>query len=820
MPIIVLQILAACAATVTISTGLIKLYGHIQRVRREAKDYKAAHLSAAPEEPAAPIEVVAPPSSRERFDNLPSPLNPLIGRRSEKAEVLDLLEQGVRLITLTGPGGVGKSRLAIEMGWETRERFEDGVAFISLGNLQDEEVVFQMIAKTFGLHEVEGVNTLETLSNYLENKHLLLILDNFEGVVYAAPMLAELLMAAPFVTALVTSRQVLSVHGEHQVLLAPLPVPTIESDESLVDLSSNEAVHLFVQRAHAAQPRFALTEVNAPTIAEICRRLEGLPLAIELAAARINLLSPKLMLERLDNRLGLLTGGSPAVERHQTLRETISWSYKLLSVRDQMLFRRLSIFIGSFTLEAAEFICCLAETRPETGAINVLEGMASLVDKSLLMQRETGDGVRFYMMESIRELAVEKLRESGEDEDLCPRHAHYYLAVAREAEDRLRNSDQMPWLAVLDDELDNLRSAFEWCLAAGHVEHALLFSGYLRWYWSLRGLRAEGRRLARRALAASEPGQLSEGRALALLALGELATIQGDNSAAREPLRESARISRELGNVKEQGEAIGFLANAMEDSLDPEASQKLYDESYELRPRAGDDWGLLHITLSRGTSALHHMDHARSKEFFEAGLQKAELLGDEFLYGYALNHLGDLARSRGDYETARHYYNRVLSQSVDHASVVPVAGLMHNLGYVALHDGDLETARRHFEFSLERNRVQADKRGIAEALAGLAGVASSERNAQRAARLFGASEAILKSNNLSLWPSNVTDYKHYVAAARRLADEEAFIKAWREGQALSMEQALSLATNSSPSPRQARMAEPRRERPLSVLVAV
>ena len=792
MPIIVLQILAACAATVTITTGLIKLYGHIQKVRHEARQRAASEVASTiqTQEVVVTAEIAANESSR--FENLPTPLNPLIGREAEKQTVRELLGEGARLITLAGPGGIGKSRLAIELGWEFRNHFKDGVAFVSLVNIQDVDRVFYTITKTLGLREMDGVNALDSLETYLENKDLLLILDNFEGVVDAAPLLAELLMAAPDVTALVTSREVLNIHGEHLVTVSPLAVPDYSINDSLADLSQNEAVHLFVQRAHAAQPRFSLTETNAPTIAEICRRLEGLPLAIELAAARINLLSPKLMLERLDNPLSLLTGGSGTVDRHQTLRDTISWSYNLLTARDKMLFRRLAVFVDGFTLEAAEAVCCEGDKAPE-GNLDVLKGMASLVDKSLLRQREDEDGPRFSMMESIRELALEKLEESGEAESMYMCHAHHYLGVVREAEDRLRSREQMRWLAIIDDEMANLRAAYNWCLGAGHVEHALLFAGSLRWYWSLRGSIVEGRRLAVRALEASTSVEPTEGRGLALLAIGALASIQGDNSAAREPLRECIRIARKLGNIRMQGEALGFLGNVLEDSLDPETSPQLYDESYELRCQAGDAWGILHIEMSRGTHALHRMDYEGAQKQFETALVQAERLGELFAYTSALNHLGDLARCRGDYVTARHYYQQVQGHLNHPNPVTPAASLFHNLGYVELHDGNLEEARRQFLASLELHRAQGDIRGVAEVFAGLAGVAAKSGDWRRATRLFGASDALLKKYNLALWPSNVPDYRRSMAATKRMTDEESFIEVWQEGQGLSLELALAQA---------------------------
>jgi len=791
MPLIVLQVLAALAATVTITTGLVKLVGHILKLRREAREarLRLQEQAAREEETVGEASFAAPEASALPFNNLPSPLNNLIGREQERRTLDALLEEGARLITLVGPGGVGKTRLAIEVGHELADEFTDGVAFVSLANVRDPQLVAPTIARTLGLRESESTPAIETLKAYLRAKQMLLILDNFEGVAGAAPQLAELLEACPLLTVLVTSRAVLHLRGERQIPVLPLPVPPASGP--LEEIAANESVSLFVQRARATNPSFNLTETNAAHVAEICRRLEGLPLAIELAAARTRLLTPQHLLERLNDGFALLTGGSPEVVRQQTLRNTLAWSYDLLPEPEKVLFRRMGIFAGGVSLKAAED---LADVLTAGDAPALLERMASLVDNSLVVQQEVDGAARFHMMEIVREYAVQQMEACCERQQIAEAHALYFQKLAEQAESELRGPEQVRWTKVLDLEVGNVRAAFDWLLDSGRAQDALSLMGSLRWFWAVRGMLAEGKHLIRRALAAAGSEDRTLARAKALLALGIFAVFQGLPAEARFPLEESIRILREIDDKGHLAEAIGFLGNALENSLDPQASDELYAQSLALHTEAGDTWGTVHMAMTRGLGDFFRHQTDKAKKHFEQALTLATQAGDAWTAAYALNHLGDVARYKGDYEKAGQLYDESLARFRAQGQQGPLASLMHNFGHIALSRGDYDDAANKFLQSLEMHRAQDDRRGMAEALNGLAAAIGRAGDWKASAEIFGAAESMMEAAKSKIWPSNVPDYKRNVAAIQqRSGDEPAFLAAWQRGRDLSLEEALTLA---------------------------
>jgi predicted ATPase/class 3 adenylate cyclase len=521
-------------------------------------------------------------------NNLPVQPTPLIGRAREVATARGLLQHpDTRMLTLTGPGGVGKTRLGLQIAADALREFPDGTFVVDLAAVISADVVIPSIAKTLRVQEAVDRPIPDSLKDYLHDRRLLLVLDNFEHVLAAAVQVADLLSACPRVKALVTSRAALHLRGERQFPVPPLALPDRSRREPLDQLMRYEAIQLFVQRAQAAKPEFAGSDQNAHAIAEICHRLDGLPLALELAAARVNVFPPDALLERLDRRLSVLTSGPrdlPA--RQQTLRHAIAWSYDLLSPDEQMLFRRLGVFAGGCTPTAAGAVVGGGEPDP---ALAVIDGIASLVDKSLLRQEDRAGELCFRMLETIREYALECLSATGEAERLQQAHAAYYLAFAERAEPGLLGGwRQAEWLDRLTEDQDNLRAALAWFARHGPAEDGLRLAAALRRFWRARGNLTEGREhmAALLALPAAEPR--GRARAKALHAAGLFASGQGDYVEARRSLEESLDIYRRLGDAHGIGwalVALGILARYEGDHV---AAKSRLEESLALVTQVGD----------------------------------------------------------------------------------------------------------------------------------------------------------------------------------------------------------------------------------------
>jgi predicted ATPase/class 3 adenylate cyclase/DNA-binding CsgD family transcriptional regulator len=770
-------------------------------------------------------------------NNLPVPSTVLIGREREVATVVHRLRrEDIRLLTLTGPGGIGKTRLGLQAAAELSELFTEGVYFVNLAPIRDPEFVVPTIAQTLDVKETADQPLLDHLSAFLREKRLLLMLDNFEQVINAAGQVVALLAACPKLKMVVTSRMTLHVQAEHEYAVPPLAVPDPKHLPNLAALSQYEAVALFIARAQAVKPDSQVTNANASAIAEICVRLEGLPLAIELAAARIKLLPPQALLGRLVQRLTVLTGGARDVPaRQQTLRNTIAWSYNLLDATEQRLFRWLSVFVGGCTLEAVEAVCAFLDISTE--AVWVLEGVASLIDKSLLQQKEQEDGEpRFVMLETLREYGLEALAASGEMESTRQAHATYYLRFSEEAEPELHGPQQVMWLERLEQEHDNLRAALGWLLEQGETnqsrrEMALRLAGALWRFWAVRCHYSEGRTFLKQALAGSQQIR-AEVRAKALIAAGEFALEQGDYAQAEVLLEEALALFRQIGDRQGSAHTLWVLGKVASNIGDFTAGRTLLEEALT-HAREVDDkeyiaWSLLSLALiesnqgeyGRARSLLEEAlmiqrglgnkkgivssllnlaevlfvsqsDRATAGSLLEEGLRLSKELGDKEALAISLKLLGQVALDRGDIAKA----GSLAEESVllwrdmgDRAGTVWSIGL---LARVAGSRGDYPAARALYEEGLALAKEIGDKQNIASYLEGLAQIVALQGEQLWAARLWGAASALREAIHTHLPPAERADYERSVAAARGSLGEKDFVAAWAQGRAMTPEQALA-----------------------------
>jgi predicted ATPase/DNA-binding CsgD family transcriptional regulator len=720
----------------------------------------------------------------------PAYLTALVGRERDAAEVRALvLRPTVRLVTLTGPGGVGKTRLAVQVAADLDTGFDE-VALVELAPARDDDGVASRIAQALGVREAPGKSPLDALADALRRRKLLLVLDNFEHVRSAGPLLVDLLLACPGVTALVTSRALLRVSGEHVVSVPPLALPDPRLALPAAALGAYDAVRLFVERARAVSTAFALTEENAVAVVAICRRLDGLPLAIELAAPRVTILSPHALLGRLSRRLPLLTDGAQdAPERLRTVRAGIAWSYDLLSASEQALFRQLAVFVGGFPLAAAEFV------RPD-GQSSTLGTVAALVDQSLVQRVPTDGGEpRLAMLETIREFGLELLVAGGEETAARRIHAAYFRRLAEDAEPGLRGPDQQGWRDQLEADLDNLRAALAWGTGdpagAQDAEHGLRLAGALWYFWFQRGLPGEGRRWLTRALD-RVPGGGAD-RAQALLGAGTLAWRQGDFAAARVHLDESVACWRETTDRRGLAEALHVLGHVRFDERDLVAAEALFQESLAAYRKAGDTLGGLPVVADLGLVAYHRGDHAAAGAVFEESLALFRRHGLKDRAAGVLNQLGDLARLAGDDDRAAELYQESLELWRELRGTPGIASALHKLGQVRRSTGDLTRAYGYLAESLTLQRELGNTQGIGECLAGLAGTVAATGQPERATRIFAASMALLTTIGVPLAPADQAALDRDMAATRRRLAPRVWESHWAAGRVLSSAQAIGLA---------------------------
>jgi predicted ATPase len=638
----------------------------------------------------------------------------------------------------------------LQVGAELLDEFEDGVIFVALATITDPTLVASAIAEPLGVVEAGDQPLEEGLKGYLRGKELLLLLDNFEQVPAAAPLVGGLLSACPKLKVLATSRSVLKVYGEQEYAVPPLELPDHKRLPPVERLTQYEAVRLFIERAKAARAEFSVTDHNAPAVAEICARLDGLPLAIELAAARIKVLTPSAMLERLGSRMKLLRGGSRDLpERQRTLRGTIEWSHALLEEGEQVLFARLAVFSGGRTLEAIEAICDAQGDLP----VDALDGVSSLLDKSLLRQEEGPEGeLRFVMLETIHEYAREKLEERGEAEEVRSVHAAYFLALAQEAEPELSGAEQLAYLERLESEHDNMRAALSWSLES-EPESALRLAGALARFWEKRSYFSEGSSWLEAAL--SQNDHAAGGvRAKALSEAGTFAWHRGDYEQATVFHREALELYRELG--EEDNAAFALLCLGVQD--------------------------------------LEQGEHDRARPFFEEALSLSRERGDKRTIVYALHNLAEVARHTGQYEQARTLGMEAVFVSQEMDDKWTVARNFVWLGIVTAYKGDdYEEAAGFLEQGLGLIREVGDWEWVAYSLDSFAVIAGAKAQGERAARLWGAAEALRKTIGATLHGTDRPDYERSVAAARSQLNETTWEAAWAEGLAMSPEEAAEYA---------------------------
>lgn len=685
-----------------------------------------------------------------RPNNLPAQTTPFIGREDALREVKEkLADADVRLLTLSGVGGTGKTRLALQVAADLADAYEHGVFFVALAVLSDPTLVVPTIAQAFDVREAAGRRLQEQLQDYLREKHLLLVLDNFEQVIDAAPRVSELLAAAPRLKVLVTSREVMRLSGETDYAVPPLTLPDPQRLPPLAQLAENEAVALFVDRAMAVKPGFTIGSENAPAIAAICHRLDGLPLAIELAAARVRVLPPQRLLAELGDRLRLLTGGARDLpSRQKTLRGAIDWSHELLTGAERQLFRRLAVFVGGGTLEAIEAVC------NGEGELPILATLESLVGKSLVRPTEADGDPRFTMLETIREYAWEKLVDAGESERLRERHRDCFLALAEEADPKLTGAEQAVWLHRLDMEHENFRASLEWSLAEPGAQSGLRLCGALQRFWWTRGHLSEGRQWCARILGKAGAEGRTLARAKTLNGAGLLAYWQGDYPAARVLHAESLSIRQALGDRRGDASSRHNLAMVAKSEGDYAAAKALYQESLAIKRELGDLWGMAATLNNLGSVVYEQGDYPASKSLHEESLAIVRALGDRMGIAASLSNLGELACDQGDYGAA---------------------GALHREG-------------------LAIRRDVGDRRAIAFSLEGLAAVAAGCGDSLRAASLWGAAARLRNEIGSPMAPNDRPGYDRRVAAARAAArDDVAFDRTWKEGGALTLEEAMDLA---------------------------
>jgi predicted ATPase len=734
-----------------------------------------------------------------RPSNLPLQRTPFIGREHEAAALHQLLSRAdVRLVTLIGPGGIGKTRLALHVATEIAAEFPGGVCFVALSAVGEPALIASSIAQAVGLRELGSQSPQDSLRDYVARleQPMLLLLDNFEHLIAGAPVVSQLLTTGPKLKVVVTSQAPLHVYGEREFPVPPLALPDLNSIPPLDILSRLPAVALFVERAQAVKQEFSLTRENAPVVASICASLDGLPLAIELAAARIKLLSPSAMLARLESRLKLLTGGARDLpSRQQTLRSTVDWSYGLLNPAEQTLFRRLSVFSGGCTLEGIEAVC---DTKGDLG-LDVLDGMASMVDKSLAQQVEQeGEETRFRLLSTIREYALERLLESHDESATRRSHAAYYLVLAEEGAQDVATHPE--WLDRFEVEHDNFRMALDYLIKTADTDWGFRLGAALFRFWETREHLIEGRDAIARLLALKGTSSRPTLRARLLFAAAVLASQQGDYGGARKLFEESLESCLELEDNRGIAVALNALAVNDRDRGDFASASLLFERCVAIWRDLGDSADIARALSNLGNLAKLQGEYARASELFDECLAMFRKAGDEAGIAWTLNYQGDVAREKADFAAARSRCEESLSAFRQLGDGWGIASALSDLARLSVDQGNNAEARRLYRDSIKIYQELGYNRGIARVLESLAASAAGQSHAEQALHLAGAAAALRRRLGTPLTRAEQSVLEKALEFSRRTLGNAAGLTAWMEGWAMPIDQALREALASDEGP--------------------
>jgi predicted ATPase/class 3 adenylate cyclase len=721
---------------------------------------------------------------------LPVQPTAFIGRQQEVEAVSGpFRRRDVRLVTLTGPGGSGKTRLALEAGTRALDAFPDGVHFVALAEVMDAADVPSAIGQALHVKQSSGQPPIEGVIAYLRARTVLLILDNFEQLISAAHTVSRLLSEASGVSFLVTSRTALRLSGEREYPVPPLRLPDSGRLPPLDTLSQYDAVALFIERARDVRPDFTVTNETAPAVAEICVRLDGLPLAIELAAARIRLFSPAAILKRLEHRLALLTGGArdrPA--RQQTLRGAIDWSYDLLDAAEQRLFARLSVFAGGCPIEAAAAIC---DADGDLG-LDPLDGISSLAEKSILRAGEPSPSgePRFVMLDTLREYAGERLDDFGETEKMRDLHFQYFFDLARKGqESAVGHQDRILNMDELAADYDNLIVALQYAMDNRNGPGALRLAGYLTWFWTSRGLWQEGQNWTERALALASPEDFPADGGILLWGSGIRDAVLGEVTGGIAKILQGRQLLETAGDSKSAALALVFAGMFMSTSGNTEAGIRYLEQGLEEGRERGDTWTVGTALVALAHAAIVTRDYVQARRYAEESLAMSLTVGVDYGQAHVTNILGDISRLEGKYDEARDHYERALALTIAAGYTAFVPSFRDNLAWAAHDLGDDGTALALFPVSIREFRGMGDDRGIAECLVGL-GCASGAT--ETAVRLFAAGFALLDRHQVTLSAPNERDYRRAADKVRSHLGDAAWENAWAEGSRLSVDEALRL----------------------------